>query len=341
MEWSEYYTPAVLYELQTAGITTKVATNTFEMNVGGTTRRFDYGTILIPVSLQNMNSNQIFEVVKRVAEKYGVTIQSMGSGNVVSGSDLGSSKFIPLSKPNIAMLVGTGINPTDAGEVWHLLDQRFNIPVSQLEIPVFNRIDPAKYNTLILVGGTYPDLNKDKLKTWVQNGGNLILTEEAVTWASQNGISTVSLKKVKSPVDSSKMLPYAEREQLEGSQQMNGAIFRADLDLSHPLAYGYNQPYVSLFKANKVYMEKSKNPYATPFYYKDKPLQSGWLSKENYEAVKNSAAVVVNSIGNGRVISIADNPNFRAFWLGGTKLMMNAIFFGRIVDAAAGRVEEE
>jgi hypothetical protein len=50
---------------------------------------------------------------------------------------------------------------------------------------------------------------------------------------------------------------------------------------------------------------------------------------------------VVNSIGNGRVISIADNPNFRAFWLGGTKLMMNAIFFGRIVDAAAGRVEEE
>jgi hypothetical protein len=341
MEWSEYYTPAVLYELQTAGITTKVATNTFEMNVNGAARRFNYGTILIPVTLQNMNSSQIFEVVKRLAEKYGVTIQSMGSGNVLSGSDLGSSKFIPLSKPNIAMCVGTGVNPTDAGEVWHLLDQRFNIPVSQLEIAVFNRIDPAKYNTLILVGGTYPDLNKDKLKTWVQNGGNLILTEEAVTWAAQNGISTVSLKKLKSPVDSTKMLSYAEREQIEGSQQMSGAIFRADLDLSHPLAYGYNQPYVSLFKANKVYMEKSKNPYATPFYYKDKPLQSGWLSKENYEAIKNSAAIVVNSVGNGRVISIADNPNFRAFWLGGSKLMMNAIFFGRIVDAAAGRVEEE
>jgi hypothetical protein len=38
---------------------------------------------------------------------------------------------------------------------------------------------------------------------------------------------------------------------------MNGAIFGADVDLSHPLAYGYNQPTVSMFKGNKVFLEKS------------------------------------------------------------------------------------
>ena len=88
-----------------------------------------------------------------------------------------------------------------------------------------------------------------------------------------------------------------------------------------------------------MFLEKSRNPYATPFFYKDKPLQSGWLSKENYDAVKNSAAVVVSTSGSGRVISIADNPNFRAFWLGGSKLFMNAIFFGRIIDPASARTE--
>jgi hypothetical protein len=87
-------------------------------------------------------------------------------------------------------------------------------------------------------------------------------------------------------------------------------------------------------------MEKSKNPYATPFYYGAKPLQSGWVSKENGDAIRNSAAVIVNTVGDGRVINIADNPNFRAFWLGGTKLFMNAIFFGRIIDAASGRSVE-
>ena len=86
-------------------------------------------------------------------------------------------------------------------------------------------------------------------------------------------------------------------------------------------------------------MEKSKNPYATPFSYGNKPLQSGWVSKENGEAIKNSAAVIVNTVGTGRVINIADNPNFRAFWLGGSKLFMNAIFFGRMIDAASGRTE--
>jgi hypothetical protein len=45
-------------------------------------------------------------------------------------------------------------------------------------------------------------------------------------------------------------------------------------------------------------------------------------------------------VGTGRVINIADNPNFRAFWLGGAKLFMNAIFFGRIIDAASARTEE-
>ena len=68
------------------------------------------------------------------------------------------------------MIVGSGVNALDAGEVWHLLDQRFNVPVSHLETPVFNRVDIGGYNTLILVSGSYTELNKEKLKTWVQPG---------------------------------------------------------------------------------------------------------------------------------------------------------------------------
>lgn len=339
MEWNNFMAPAALYELQAAGIMTKVATQPFEIVVNGKPMKFNYGTISIPVQMQSMGAFRVSELVNGIAKKYGITLHALQTGNVVSGVDLGSSKFISLSRPTAAMLVGTGVNPLDAGEIWHLMDQRFNIPLSHLELSAFNRVDLAKYNALIMVGGTsYADLNKDKLKAWVQGGGTLILTEEAVTWAAQNGISNVQLKKLKS-IDSTKALTYADRDQIEGAQQMSGAIFGADADLSHPLAYGYSKPTVSLFKANKVYMERSKNPFATPFYYKDKPLQSGWLSKENYEAVKNSAAVVVNAVGNGRVISIADNPNLRAFWLGGSKLMMNALFFGRIIDAASARTE--
>jgi hypothetical protein len=341
LEWTGFYSPAVLYELQHAGINTRVATNTMEMKGPNGARKYGYGTILIPVSMQTLSSTQLFDKIKAVATKYNVTLEAIQNGTVTTGSDLGSSKFSALTKPSVAMLVGTGVNALDAGEIWHLMDQRFNIPLSHLEISTFNRVDLAKYNTIIMVSGTsYNDLNKDKLKTWIQGGGTLILTEDAVSWAAQNGISNVTLKRAKPAADSARLLSYVDREQKEGAQAMSGAIFRANVDLSHPLAYGYAQPAISLFKANKVYMEKSKNPYATPFYYGNSPLQSGWLSKENYDAVKNSAAVVVNAAGNGRIISIADNPNLRAFWLGGTKLLMNAIFFGRNIDAASARAED-
>jgi hypothetical protein len=341
LDWNNFYAPAVLYELQSAGIIAKVATGSFELNVNGTNRKFNDGTIMIPVAMQTNSSDQVYETLQKIVSgKYGVNTLSVTTGNVVSGSDLGSSKFIPVITPSIAMIVGTGVNATDAGEVWYLLDQRMNIPATHLEIPVFNRVELNKYNTIIMVGGTYPDMNKDKLKAWVQAGGTLIVTEEAVTWAAQNGVSDVKFKKAKSPVDSIQRLIYTDREQIDGAQQIYGAIFGADVDLTHPLSYGYNQKTVSLFKANKVFMEKSKNPFATPFYYGNKPLQSGWVSRENYDAIKNSAAVIVNTVGNGRVINIADNPNFRAFWLGGCKLFMNAIFFGRIIDAASGRTED-
>lgn len=334
-EWDAFYAPRALYELQSEGVLTKVATNTFEINTATGSRKFDYGTIAIPVGLQNQDAEKLFQLVRKVAERNSLQVYAVSTGGVSSGSDLGSSRMVGLSKPAIALLTGPGVNATDAGEVWHLLDQRFNIPVTHLEINLFNRTELSKYNTLIMVGGTYGDLNKEKLKSWVQGGGTLIVTEEAVEWATQNGLTNITFKKAKS--DTTRTAPYVEREFREGAQRMSGAIFRAQADLTHPLAYGYNQPNVDMFKSNGLFPEKNKNPYSNPFVYGDKPLQSGYITKENYEAVKHSAVVLVNAAGSGRVISMTDNPNFRAYWLGGTKLFLNGIFFGRVIEAGSAR----
>lgn len=338
--WDEFYAPKALYELQQAGLITKVASNKFEIPVNGNNKQFDYGTILIPVAMQSMPADKLYEILNRVAQNNGLTIHSMQSGVAINGSDLGSSKFISVTQPRTAMLVGAGVNALDAGEIWHLMDQRMNIPASHLEITQFNRVDISKYNTIIMVSGNYNELNKDKLKTWIQSGGQLIVLEEAINWSADNGISQVKFKKIKSPADSSGRLPYVQREQVEGAQQMNGSIFGADADLTHPLAYGYHTKTVSLFKPNRVFMEKPKSPYAAPFYYGSNPLQSGYISKENAEVIKNSAAVIVNAVGAGRVINISENISLRGFWLGGTKLLMNALFFGRTIDAGSARAEE-
>ncbi|MEN9549868.1 MAG: hypothetical protein RIR12_2459 [Bacteroidota bacterium] len=340
IEWSDFYAPAALFELQQQNILVKTVSNPLEISINGEVQQFSYGSLLVPVSMQIKTAAEIYASVQAVTAKYGLRSYAITNGSAIRGSDVGSSKMLPLTKPSIALITGTGVNALDAGEVWHLLDQRMNIPITQLESSIFNRVELQKYNTIIMVGGQYNDLNKEKLRAWVQAGGVLILTEEAVSWAAANGINDVKIKRIKPAVDSSQRIAYIEREQLEGAQQMNGAIFGAQVDLTHPLAYGYHSQTVSLFKANKVFMEKSRSPYATPFYYGQLPLQSGWISKENAEAIKNSAAVLVNVVGNGRIINIADNPNLRGFWLGGTKLLMNAIFFGRNIEASSARSDE-
>ena len=232
LPWTELFAPAALYELQSAGIITKVATNPIEMTINGERKKLGYGTVLIPVQIQSQNSTQLFETVKRITEKYNLPLSSVASGGVLSGSDLGSSRFMNVSKPSVAMVVGTGVNPLDAGEFWHLMDQRMNIPVTHLEPGTFNRTDLDKYNTIVLVSGNYNELNKEKLKAWVQGGGVLIVMEEAVSWAATAGIGNVTFKKTKGGADSTQKLAYVDKDQIEGAQAMRGAIFRAEADLT-------------------------------------------------------------------------------------------------------------
>ncbi|MBM3915831.1 MAG: zinc carboxypeptidase [Sphingomonadales bacterium] len=341
VEWDHLYAPAALNQLLQKGVMVKVATQPFEIAVGGASRRFEYGTLLIPALQAGMGKAELERFLNGLIEKYRMVVYAVGTGYASSGVDLGSAKFMTLEKPSVALLTGSGVNATDAGEVWHLLDQRMDIAASHLEPASVKRIDLSRYNAIIMVGGNYSELDKDKIKSWVQQGGTLVVLEEAINWAVQSGISNATFKRVKSATDSTQFRAYETRDEVAGAQQVRGAILGATYDPSHPLAFGYHQKEVSLFKANRIFMEKSKNPYQTPFVYGKQPMQSGWMSKENREAAAGSAAVTVSSLGSGRVINIADNPNFRAYWLGGSKLFLNALFFGQLIDVGGARNWEE
>jgi len=80
-------------------------------------------------------------------------------------------------------------------------------------------------------------------------------------------------------------------------------------------------------------LDNPKNAYAAPFRYTENPLLSGYVSKSNLDQIKNSAATVINALGNGKIISVPDNLNFRAFWYGTNKVFLNALFYGPILNA--------
>jgi len=264
-----------------------------------------------------------------------ITIHGLSTGASATGAFLGSRSFETLQKPSVALLVGNGVSALDAGEIWHLLDQRFDMPVTQLDQEWLNRVSLDRYNVIIMVSGSYSDVNKEKLQEWVRDGGTLVLLEEAIRWGGRNGLSKAKLRQAEGALPKGAHVPYSTRSELSGAQQMSGAIFEADADLTHPLAYGYSDSIIPVFKANRVYLEKTESAFASPFVYGKNPLMSGWVSQQNLAALKGCAAVTVDGLGRGKVINIADDPNFRAFWLGGSRLMLNSLFFGQIISGAA------
>ena len=291
----------------------------------------------MPVSLQKKNAQEVFDILQKAQQKYQVPMYAVNSGYSLKGIDLGSSNIQPVKKIKAAMLIGDGIRSYEAGEVWHLLDTRMHMPISKIPLRNFNRTNFDKYTTLVMVSGQYNFTKKqqEKIKAWVSKGNTLITIGGASKWAIDKKLVKETLtNKVKDSLskDSTKLAdrkPYVDARENLGKESVGGVILRADIDKTHPLAFGYRDNSIPVYKNNTVWLAPSKNEYATVAKYSKNPHIDGFITKKNMEEyLKPSASLIVSKVGGGRVVLFADNPNFRGSWYGTNRLFLNALFLG-------------
>jgi hypothetical protein len=333
LRWSQHAAPEALYRIQNAGLITKTATKEFSFNINNKNESFSYGTVMIPVSGQKSDTETIYQLVTKVASATGAQFFGLKTGLSDRGIDTGSGSFIPLQKPEVLMLAGRGASSTEAGEIWHMFDQRFHIPVCLTEIVNLASVDINRYNTIIMPGGSYPDLSKkeaEKIKRWVENGGTLIAVKDAAIWTTANSIGSTKYKKGAEP-DSLIQTNYENRNKVNSLNAIGGAIFRAEMDISHPLCYGYTKEDIAIFKTGVRVAEPSNNKHGEPVKYTEDPYLSGFVSKGNLERIKSAPVVSVQSFGRGKLITLHESMTFRGFWLGTNKIFMNSVFFGKTV----------
>lgn len=326
-DWNEYFSPKALYMLQKAGITTRVATKEFTYDDGSFKKRFSYGTILITPFNQALSEKEVYSLMKKIAEECSITIYGVNTGYTSEGIDLGSSSFIVLQKPEILMIIGDGINSIQAGEIWHLLDERFKIPVTRVNSDRLTSINLNKYNVLIVAGS--PNISNaglESIKTWNRSGNVIIGFGSGNNWLAKSELAAIEfVPPVKSAKNDGK---YVERSLDNAAQQLNGAIFEATLDLSHPVCYGYARTNIPVMKTGSSVAKVNADIYNNPVKYTASPLLSGYCTPENEERIKSNAYI---SVHGNRIISIYDNTNFRAIAYGTNKLFLNSIFFGQII----------
>ena len=331
--WDEYSTPTALYTLQKAGLITKVATDKCSFEINGKPEKFTYGTIAIPVNNQRLEAEQIFSLVSATAEKTGVDFYSLATGLSPEGIDLGSGSFKVLKKPEVLMFIAGSVRSNEAGEIWHMFDQRYKIPVCLTETEEMHSINLNRYNTIILPGGSYSEWGKteaDKLREWTQQGGTLIVCKNAASWATKNNIGKVAFKKGDEQ-DSTLNFSYADRSKEYSLNTISGAIFNTQIDITHPLCYGYTSTELPVFKTGTLVAESLKKEYTEPVSYTANHYISGFVSPKNLERLKNAPVVSVQSVGRGNIISYYESMTFRGFWLGTNKLFSNAVLFGNVI----------
>jgi hypothetical protein len=336
LDWKEYAAPGVLYRLQQRGLLTKVTTTSFEAITDKGKRKFTYGDILIPVQNQGKTTDEVHAIVQAAIGGTSTRVYAIEGGFSETGVDLGSASIAPVRRPSVMLFAGNGTSATDVGELWHLLDTRYKIPVSLVDVDQFNRIEPGKYSVILMPSGSYQTLTKEgqeKLRNWISAGGTLVAMEDAVQYLVQNGFTRVLIRKDPFVEDTTASRPYGSRTEDRRAMDMPGSIFAAKMDLSHPIAFGYTEPEISLFKSNTIFMDRNNSPYNTPVQFTASPLTAGYLHKRYLQLAPNAAAVNIDALGRGRIISMTENPNFRAFWFGTNRLLMNAIFFGGIMEA--------
>ena len=337
IDWDDYNAPAVLNYLQEQGLVLSSAFKPFSVKTGNMVKKMNYGSLVLPVALQKKDSKKVFALLQKAQEKYEVPMYAVNSGLSLSGIDLGSRFMQPLKKTKAAMLIGTGTRSYEAGEVWHLLDTRVHMPISKIPMRNFNRSNFDKYNTLVMVSGNY-QLTKKQLagiKAWVSKGNTLITIGAASKWVISKklvkeritGAKRDSIAKAKDSVVMRK--PYVDAGENLGKESVGGIIIRADIDTTHPLAFGYRDSSIPVYKNNTVWLAPSKSEYGTVAKYSNNPHIDGFITKKNMnDYLKPSASLLVSKVGAGRVVLFADNPNFRGSWYGTNRLFLNALFLG-------------
>jgi hypothetical protein len=349
IDFRDSRTQAALFRLLEKGLIIKVASQKFSIDSEGRAIDFPVGTLLIPVANQPLSAGDLFNFLQTVAETEAISLLPVATGYSLRGVDLGSAAFRRIQPPRALLLTGGGVSSTEAGEVWHLFDQKLAYPLVRIEVESFNRIPLYDFNRIILAGGSYAELSSssiEKLKQWTANGGVLITLNSASQWAARTlldarggrrtdgadgGAAASSAISAPAPASSAVPAPAsASSAALTPAASAFGrrlptSVIETRIDLSHPLAYGLTRTSLPVSKENLSVLRIAGAPVVAS--YPARPLLNGYLAPESESVFGNRAASIQTA---ANIILFAEDPLFRGAWEGTERTFVNAVLFGEI-----------
>ncbi|MDN3655111.1 M14 family metallopeptidase [Ferruginibacter paludis] len=317
-----------LAALLNAGIRVRFAEKDFMLN----DKKFMRGTLIV---LKKGNETKLADFAV-AAQKFNANVTAISTGFMESGNDFGSAKTHFINQPKVALVTGKGTDAGAAGELWHLFEQELDYPLTLINADDFTNLSLKNIDVIILPNGNYKFLSDKEpladLKTWVRQGGKIIALENAVNQMA-NGDWGLKVKKEDEEKDKkdepkvsyADVKPYEENEHEYIKNTIAGAIYKLDIDNTHPLAFGYPNYYFTLKQDDKMY-EFLKEGWNVGIIKKDSKV-AGFAGSKVKDKIKDGTAIGVQEYGQGSIVYFSDDPVFRCFWENGKLMLSNAVFF--------------
>jgi hypothetical protein len=240
-------------------------------------------------------------------------------------------------------VTGSIVRANHAGYIWHWFDTRLDQTITQLDYQRIGDVDLSDYTHLILPDGQYGGLGESDqkaLQDFVRGGGTLIAARAAASWVESLDLGFEFVEDPEASEDAAEDQPqqrraYADFELDFARTLIGGSALGIELDVTHPLAWGYERSELVVFRRGSHVLRASDNAYVHAGVYAAEPLASGYLSDATRDKLSGTPALVATRHGRGVVVRMADDYLFRGYWIGAERLFANALFFSDLI----GRTE--
>jgi hypothetical protein len=320
--WADVEDAAFLADLLKRDVLVRTSNVPFEINKTS----FEAGTLII--TKKGNASGDFDRLVTTLATKHHVKLTSVETGFVSVGADFGSEHIPILKAPKVVTLAGAGVSPTALGAVWHYFEQQIQYPITLVDPARLASLPWNEIDVLILPNGQYARIINEKtvegLQEWIQNGGKLIVMENAVeVLMNKPGFSLVKKSSDRNR-ESEPYKKFGDRERRETSDSSPGSMYTVSLDTTHPLAFGCGKEYFTLVR-DAYDMAFLKNGWNVG-YLKEGSYKAGFVGSKLHDKLKNTLIMGVQDIGKGQVVYLLDDPLFRGMLYDGKILFSNAVF---------------
>jgi hypothetical protein len=213
------------------------------------------------------------------------------------------------------------------------LFEQYEFPFEVVYPPALDAGDlKSKFDVLVLTDGAIGRGGGERiteaktiprLKEFVESGGSIVTIGSSTSVAELFGVPVKNYLTEKGPDGKDRPLP---REKF----YIPGSLLRTSVDNTNPLAYGMPRQLDVFFDSSPVFRlepdSESKRTAAVAWFSGPEVLDSGWAWGQQY--LDGGTAVAEASVGEGKVVLLGPEVNFRDQPHATYKLLFNSLYYG-------------